>query len=409
MNLPEGYLHIWFIRETLPLRIYRCVDATYHREGEDGTFMTGREHILAATRERGVLRHERSQALRLFAMVFALVAGLAIVLGAMLSATQAASLFSFKQFRVPTDNSEPRHITVGSDGNLWFTEGADFFTPNDDPDTGGTFHNQIGRITPTGEITEFRVEGCQCFLNDIVQGPNNILYFTTNNQGLGRITTSGAVLPTVEPGNSNALGNGVAARGNRVWYTDHNNNSLWRYNVSTGSFRQYPVPTPGANPFDVAVDDNGIVWFTEFHGGKIGRLDPATGTTITETPVPNNGGPQHIAIASDGKVWFTERFNHRVGYLDPSNNNQVTQFDTLTPSAGPADIAAANDGSVWFTQTRVGNVARITPDGTITEAGKTVKANSGLDLSFGITMGPDGQSVWYTKPADNKIARLVPR
>jgi streptogramin lyase len=377
--------------------------------------MTGSEHIPAATREGVVvLGRDRSRALRLFALVFALVAALVIVLGAMLSATQAASLFSFKQFRVPTDNSEPSHITVGSDGNLWFTEGADFFTPNDDPDTGGTFHNQIGRITPTGKITEFRVEGCQCFLNDIVQGPNNILYFTTNNAGLGRITTSGEVLDVVAPvdeqGNliTSAIGNGVAAHGNDVWYTDHNNNSLWRYDVNSGTFTQYPVPTPGANPFDVVVDDNGIVWFTEFHGGKIGRLDPASGTTITETLVPNNGGPQHIAIASDGKVWFTERFNHRVGYLDPSNNNQVTQFDTLTLNAGPAEIAAADDGIVWFTQTRVGNVARITPNGTITEVGKTVKANSGLDLSFGITMGPDGQSVWYTKPEDNKIARLTP-
>ncbi len=262
--------------------------------------MPGSQLIHAAARE-GVLRRERSPALRLFALGFAIVAALAMALGATLSGAQAAGLFKFTQYRVPTADSEPRHITVGSDGNLWFTEGADFFTPNDDPDTGGTFHNQIGRITPEGEITEFRVEGCQCFLNDIVQGPNNILYFTHNNQGLGRITTSGEVLTDVEPGNSNALGNGVAAKGNRVWYTDHNNNSLWRYNVSTGSFRQYPVPTPGANPFDVAVDDNGIVWFTEFHGGKIGRLDPATGTTITETPVPNNGGPQHIAIASDGE------------------------------------------------------------------------------------------------------------
>src|SRR5215203_1907646 len=96
-----------------------------------GSFMTGREHIPAATREGGVvLGRDRSRALRLFALVFALVAALVIVLGAMLSATQAASLFSFKQFRVPTDNSEPSHITVGSDGNLWFTEGADVFTPN---------------------------------------------------------------------------------------------------------------------------------------------------------------------------------------------------------------------------------------------------------------------------------------
>jgi streptogramin lyase len=209
--------------------------------------MTGRERMPTASGERGVLlRRERSHALRLFAMVLALAAGLAIALGATLSDAQAARLFKFTQYRVPTADSEPRHITVGSDGNLWFTEGSEFFTP--DPEMGGTFHNQIGRITPSGEITEFRVENCQCFLNDIVQGPNSILYFTHNNQGLGRITTSGEVLPTVEPGNSNALGGGVAAKGNRVWYTDHNNNSLWRYNVSTGNFRQYPVPTPGANP-----------------------------------------------------------------------------------------------------------------------------------------------------------------
>jgi virginiamycin B lyase len=243
-----------------------------------------------------------------------------------------------------------------------------------------------------------------------VQGPNNILYFTTNNQGLGRITTSGEVLPTVEPGNSNALGGGVAAKGNRVWYTDHNNNSLWRYNVSTGNFRQYPVPTPGANPYDVAVAPDGTVWFTEFHANQIGRLDPATGTII-ETSVPGGpNGPRHIAIASDGSVWFTKRFDHTVGRLDAASN-EVTVFPTLTPSAGPEDIAAAPDGGVWFTQARVGNVARISSNGVITEEGRAVRddPSSGLDSAFGITMGPDGQSVWYTKPADNKIARLAPR
>jgi streptogramin lyase len=110
-------------------------------------------------------------------------------------------------------------------------------------------------------------------------------------------------------------------------------------------------------------------------------------------------------------VWFTDRFNHRVEYLDPSSNNQVRQFGTLTPNAGPQDIAAANDGSMWFAQATVGNVARITPDGTITEAGRTVKddPNSGLESALGITVFPDDQSVWYTKQADNKVARLTLR
>ena len=107
-----------------------------------------------------MLTHERSSNLRLLAMVFALVTGLAIVLGAVLSAAQAAPVGKLTQFKVPTPNSEPRSITNGSDGNLWFTEGNEIFTPNpDDPDAGGTTHRNIGRITPTGEITEFRVDG----------------------------------------------------------------------------------------------------------------------------------------------------------------------------------------------------------------------------------------------------------
>lgn len=358
----------------------------------------------AAAREGGVLRRERSQVLRLFALGFAIVAALAIALGATLSAAQAApSPFKFTEYKVPTADSEPRFLTVGSDGNLWFTEGADFFTPNADPETGGTFHNQIGRITPAGEITEFRVEGCQCFLNDIVQGPNNILYYTTNNEGLGRITTQGEVLTTVRTGNSTANGNGIARHGDDIWYADFNNDSLWRYNVTSGNFTQFEVPN---NPSDVAVDANGIVWYTANSPNAIGRLNPADGT-ITETPIPAT--PNKLAIATDGKVWYTERIADHIGRLDPSNN-QVTRFPTFTPDAGPQDITAAPDGTMWFTQANTGNAAQITADGVITEAGKTSKDPAGtLENALGITMGPDGQSVWFAKPADNKIAALRPR
>jgi streptogramin lyase len=354
-----------------------------------------------------MLTPQRSSNLRLLVMVFALVVGLAIALGAMLSAAHAADLFRFTQYKVPTTNSEPRYITVGSDRNVWFTEGNEFFTPNPDPNTGGTFHTQIGRITPAGNITEFCVEGCQCFLNDIVQGPNNILYITTNSNLLVSITTAGEVQPFIETPFS--VGDSLARNGNNLWINDFNTGSIWRYNTATGVFTEFPT---GGTPVDVAVDAQGIVWFTgtDANGdGQIGRLNARNGR-VSATPVTGSS-PGHIAIASDGKVWFTDRFNHRVGYLDPSNNNQVTDFPTLTPEAGPQDIAAANDGSMWFAQATVGNVARITPDGTITEAGRIVKddPNSGLESAFGITVFPEDQSVWYTKPADNMVAHLTRR
>ena len=59
--------------------------------------------------------HQRPAALRLFALVFVLVGGLAIALGAMLSAAQAAPIGMLKQYRLPTAGSSPEYITRASE------------------------------------------------------------------------------------------------------------------------------------------------------------------------------------------------------------------------------------------------------------------------------------------------------
>jgi virginiamycin B lyase len=341
-----------------------------------------------------MLIRRRPSALRLIALAVASVAALAVVLGATLSAAQAAPVGKLTQFKVPTANSQPRDITVGSDGNLWFTEGKDIFTPGPDPNGGGTTHHNVGSITPTGEITEFRIEEgigpTQCFCS-----PNDI-------PGLGRITTGGEILPFVAPNNSLANGSGIAAHGDDIWYADFNNDSLWRYDTTgpdTG-FTQFPVPEPS----DVAVDEAGIVWFAATSDQAIGRLDPATGIpTLTHTPTLI---PRGITVAADGDVWFSSRFPPQgVGELDSAklapDTNDVREFP-LTDNPGPQDIAASPDGSVWFTQTTEGNIARITDAGVVTE-GKVVR-NSG---PFGITVAPNGNP-WYTMMSANKIARLTP-
>ncbi len=135
-----------------------------------------------------------------------------------------------------------------------------------------------------------------------MQGPGGVLYFTTNNPGLGRITTSGEILPFVAPDNTLANGSGIAAHGDDVWYADFNNDSLWRYDTTTGNFTQFPVPEPS----DVAVDEDGIVWFAATSDQAIGRLDPATGD-VTLTPT-DTLVPRGITVAADGDVWFSARF-----------------------------------------------------------------------------------------------------
>src|ERR671912_2978541 len=205
----------------------------------------------------------------------------------------AAPIGMLKQFKVPTAGSSREHITQASDGNFWFTES--FVN-----DQNATPH-KVGRITPTGQVTEFNV--CDfCFPTDIVQGSDGILYFTKNDASLGRITTSGTVLPDI-PAVFSPNGNGLDAHGDDIWFADFNNHSVWRYDIPTDTFTEFPAPN--TVPLDVAVAANGIVWFTDANG-QIGRLDPNTGG-VTEIDV--DGFPREINIATDGAVWFTERFS----------------------------------------------------------------------------------------------------
>jgi streptogramin lyase len=335
-----------------------------------------------------MLTYRRPYLLRLFALVFALAAGLAIALGAMLSAAQAAPAGMLKQYRVPTAGSSPEHITQASDGNFWFTESF----VNDQ----NALPHKVGRITPSGQVTEFEV--CEhpdfgfesCFPTDIVQGSDGVLYFTKNDAPLGRITTDGEVLP--DAGERFSFnGNGLDAHGDEIWIADFNNAVIHSYNVRTGVFSEFATTSP---TFDVAVAQNGIVWFTE-GDGRIGRLDPATGL-VTEIDV--EGFPRQINIASDGAVWFTERFTPQaVGRINPATN-AVTLFPV---DGGPEDIAPAADGSMWFTRSTAGNIARITPAGVITTQSKAVKGSE----PFGITVAPNGNP-WFTMLSADKIATL---
>jgi streptogramin lyase len=349
--------------------------------------MTGRVLMPAATREGEVLvGRDRSQVFRLIALGIAIVAALAVALGATLSAAQAAPVGTLKQFRVPTADTEPLSITNGSDGNRWFVEG-NLDSVMESP--------AIGRITPAGEITEFPVNCSFCSLSDIVQGPEGILYFTSNDPVLGRITTSGEFLAPIPMPENDVLAGDLAVHGNHIWITDFNNDSLWRYDVTPpGQFTQFPVPEPA----DVAVDSGGRVWFTaQLAPAGIGELNPATGA-VTVTPTERT--PRQLTVASDGDIWFTARFAPQgVGELDPDTNNDVREFPLV--SVGPEGIAASSDGSVWFTQTTKGNIARITDDGVITE-GKGVRDSE----PFGITVAPNGDDPWYTMLEANKIATL---
>jgi virginiamycin B lyase len=303
---------------------------------------------------------------------------------------QAASLGTLKEFRLPT-STDPHQVTTASDGNVWFTVQGAFNEV--------TFQNpgQVARVTPKGNITEFDV--CDsCITNDIVEGPDGILYISDNDGHLRRITTSGDLLSSVRVGDE-VFGDplaGVAADSTSIWFADPFNSRIGRYNVFTAAFTFYPA----AEVDDVAVAADGTVWFTG--SNEIGELDPAVGVVSTTTL---SGEGRGIAIAPNGTVWVTEIFADLIGRLTPSTNgpHHLQEFPTAA-NATPLGIAAADDGNVWFTQNLRGNIARITADGVITEATRSIDfSDPKRPDPIGITIGPTGNP-WYAESLVDKVA-----
>ena len=115
-----------------------------------------------------------------FASRLAAVAALAF-------ASPFAASQTITDFPVITAGSDPGGITVGSDGNLWFTE---FFV------------GKIGRITTAGVVTEFPAAGLPQL---IAPGADGNLWFTeTSISKVVRMTPTGVFtdfpLPTSWPG-----------------------------------------------------------------------------------------------------------------------------------------------------------------------------------------------------------------
>jgi len=303
------------------------------------------------------------------------------------SAALAAPIGMLKQFKVPTANSQPRAITNGADGNLWFTEGTEF---TNSP-------AKVGRTTPAGTITEFTVDCNFCILTDIAQGPDGVLYMTSNNPILVLFDVATQTqLPSIDIPDTGSA-SVIEVDGDDIWFIA-DFASLMRYDTTSGQFTEFQL-TFDKSPADVVIDGAGDAWFTAPLDNTLNRLDPATGTVVESFPVPDGLSPRSLAIATDGQLWFTSRFTPQgVGRLDPTTG-VLTPYPTPS-NPGPQGIAASPDGTMWFTQTTKGNVARIDNSGVITET-KAVKNSE----TFGISVAPDG-SPWFTMMAANKIATV---
>ena len=302
----------------------------------------------------------------------------AVALFAVLAA-RAGNAQTISEFPVTTAGSDPGGITVGSDGNLWFTE---FFV------------GKIGRITTAGAVTEFPAAGNPQL---IALGADGNVWFTeTTVDKIGRMTPTGDFTDFPIPTPGGLIGIGAGPDGN-VWFCETDNAKIGRITPG-GTVTEFDVPS-GGSPFHIVTGPDGNLWFTNFDTGQVSRLTP--GGTFTEFPTNLSGSePQGIAAGPDGNVWFTDTGTNQIGRITPTG--AVTEFPIPTANANLLGIAAGPDGNLWFAEDHANKIGRITPKGVVTE----FDIPTGSSAPGFLVSGPDGR-VWFTEVFGNNIGRIA--
>jgi virginiamycin B lyase len=299
----------------------------------------------------------------------------------------ALAISSLRRIRVPTPGAEPFDIAAGSDGSMWFTE----------------FHaDKIGRISPSGVITEYRVPTAGAGPYQITAGPDGSMWFSEyNTTKIGRLSRTGRVTEIQLPRPTYG-GVGITSRpAGPVWVADPG--GFIDRITPAGPVARTKLPAKGI-PFAIARPPGGGIWVSQLTGYfEYSRVllhlpAAATGPVSILTLASPRSNIDALAAGPGSTVWFTDFGTSQVGEV--ARDDRVRLFADRAPYSGLSDITEGPDGAMWFTE-QAGFIGRIDLSGALSELALPTQATN----PDGIAAGP-GRTVWVTETGSDAIARI---
>jgi streptogramin lyase len=253
------------------------------------------------------------------------------------------------EFTAGFPTGSPRGIVTGPDGNLWVAmAGA---------------NGAIAKVTKAGEVTEFDVPTAGD-PNDIAVGPDNNLWYVDSAAHLiGRITPTGSITEFTDGLSSSSAPSGITkGPDGAMWFTEADTGKIGRI-TTAGVITEFSSGLSGGDvPDDIVMGPDKNLWFTlNSDPGGIGRITPEGDVTEFSDGLTMNSGPRGIAPGPDGALWFTESTAPgRIGRI--TTEGDITEYSSgFVSILNPWYIAAGPDGNMWFTGNNVqGHVGRIT-------------------------------------------------
>jgi virginiamycin B lyase len=326
------------------------------------------------------------------------------------TATSAPTLSKVSEFLLPTSGTFSLTITAGADGNVWFSEMS----------VGGSATSvlpKIGRITPAGTVTEFPLSAQNAVVESIVKGSDgNVWYLRTGSptstpgavtaSAIGRISPTGVVteFPTAAAGLALTAGPDGA-----LWFTEFVGNSanqivgkIGRITMS-GEITEFPLPLTGILPGLITTGADGALWFitTNLHTGASGIGRMTTTGAVTMFPLAQTAGRANGLVSGpDGNLWLAEPpANKGLGphLARMTLAGAYTEFPMKGADNGMVGFATGPDGALWAGG--VGLIERF----TVTGGESTIVLPDPNYQVIALTAGPNG-TLWFSEVSSNSGA-----
>lgn len=322
---------------------------------------------------------------------------------------------TFTVFTGPPVGANLQGIATGVDGNIWFAESSNNAIGTmlvatiglrgitSGPDGRLWFceyaTNSIGALTPQGILTQYPLPNPSSGPFAICSDGTNLWFTEQLGNRIGKITTAGVITEfALTTASSVPTGICFNASDTNVWFTEFNNNKVAKI-TSGGTITEFSVTTAGSGPYGIC--SNGTtLFFCESVANKINKC--TTAGSQTEFAVPTaNANPLWITLGSDARLWFTENAGNKIGAMVASSG-VITEYIIPTSGSQPQQITSASDGNLYFVESAGNNIGRITTAGTITEY--AIDINNAEP--FGIVDGPD-QSLWFTLNGVSEVGNFL--
>lgn len=252
------------------------------------------------------------------------------------TAEESGAPVEITEWEVPWENSRPRDPWVGGENTIWFV---------------GQRSDYVATLNPeTGDFRRYDLEE-GAGPHTVIADERGAWYAGNRARHIGLIDpASGEIEKFVLPGDSRGDAHTMAFTSNDdIWFTVQGGNRIGYLDMPSGEITLHDVPTPGARPYGIVVDDNDQPWATLFGTHKLATVEDGE---VRELPLPREDArPRRLALTGDGNIWYVDYAQGYLGRYEIASGEVKEWRTPAGEDARPYGMAADDQGRLWFVET----------------------------------------------------------